>query len=77
MEMRMKMRATIRIFTVLSLFVSILRLHSPTFAKTVSALDPTKIGFQLLTNGLNQPVFVQMPAMGQDGCSLSKGPGAF
>lgn len=54
----MKMRATIRIFTVLSLFVSIFRLHSPTFAKTVSALDPTKIGFQLLTNGLNQPVFI-------------------
>jgi glucose/arabinose dehydrogenase len=54
----MKIRTTIRIFAGFFLVIVIFSSHLQTFARAAPILDPAKIGFQLIADGLTQPVFI-------------------
>ena len=54
----MKFRTFIRVVAGLFLIIVIFSSHLQTFANAAFVLDPTKIGFQLITDGLTQPLFI-------------------
>src|SRR5919106_6425846 len=54
----MKTRTIIRIFAGFFLVIVIFCSHLQTFARTASMLDPAKVGFQLIADGLTQPLFI-------------------